>query len=109
MAGAGRPGDIVHGDPYGNNRCRNAVSSPDIHRFRGVRLLSNGPPVADASDAPTVFAGYLAELDGAGSTDPDGDELTYEWTMQSRPEDSAIELVTPDMATVSFTPDIPGE
>jgi hypothetical protein len=29
--------------------------------------------------------------------------------MQSRPEDSAIELVTPDMATVSFTPDIPGE
>lgn len=41
---------------------------------------SNQSPIADAGDAQTVNGGVRVILDGLGSSDPDGDDLTYEWT-----------------------------
>jgi peptidoglycan/xylan/chitin deacetylase (PgdA/CDA1 family) len=40
----------------------------------------NRSPVADAGPAQTVSAGSTVQLDGSGSSDPDGDSLTYQWT-----------------------------
>jgi hypothetical protein len=43
----------------------------------------NNPPVADAGEDQTVewvAGGVSVTLDGTGSVDPDGDQLTYHWT-----------------------------
>ncbi|GAB5537676.1 MAG: hypothetical protein Rubg2KO_39250 [Rubricoccaceae bacterium] len=41
----------------------------------------NRPPVADAGPDQTVIAGQTVMLDGTGSSDPDGDALTFAWTL----------------------------
>ena len=41
---------------------------------------SNHPPVANAGTDQTVECPALVTLDGSGSTDPDGDALTYQWS-----------------------------
>ena len=41
---------------------------------------SNQPPVANAGAAQTVSTGSSVQLDGSGSSDPNGDPLTYTWT-----------------------------
>lgn len=39
----------------------------------------NRPPLADAGGPYSAFAGSPVTLDGTGSSDPDGDALTYIW------------------------------
>jgi alpha-glucoside transport system substrate-binding protein len=61
---------------------------PDIGAFE----LQNQPPVADA-DGPYLIAwGDDLVLDGSGSFDPNGDPLTYSWTLGVRigPDDFGI-------------------
>lgn len=44
---------------------------------------NNSPPVADAGPDQTVNEGELVALNGAGSSDSDGDILTYHWAVPS--------------------------
>jgi PKD repeat protein len=41
--------------------------------------VENNPPVAKAGVGLSTEAGALVAFDGSESTDPDGDELTFEW------------------------------
>ena len=60
----------------------------------------NQPPIADAGSDQTVDSEQAGvTLDGSGSTDPDGDELTYSWTQISGP---TVSLSGADTATPSF-------
>ena len=63
-------------------------------------VVGNQPPVADAGADQTVASEQAGvSLDGSGSTDPDGDPITYSWTQTSGP---AVSLSGADTATPSF-------
>lgn len=68
----------------------------------------NNPPVARAGDSRTVPVGTRVALDGRGSTDPDGDPLTYSWTLSNRPTGSSAVLASPTTSEPSFTADTAG-
>ena len=46
---------------------------------------ANWPPVADAGNDRVVAPDTSVTLDGSWSTDPDGDELSYNWTRVAGP------------------------
>ena len=74
--------------------------------------VTNTPPVADAGPDQTVELGDTVALDGTGSSDADGDALTYSWTLDSAPSDSGMDdedLVDADTDSATFTPDVEGE
>ena len=65
-----------------------------------VNAAPNIPPIADAGDDQTVDSEQAGvSLDGSGSTDPDGDPITYSWTQTSGP---AVSLSGANTATPSF-------
>ena len=68
----------------------------------------NRAPVANAGAAPLVYVGGTVALDGSGSSDPDGDAITYSWSMNSKPTDSAATLTNPTTANPTFTADKAG-
>jgi len=69
-----------------------------------VRLLdadgASSAPNAIAGANQTVASGASVSLDGTGSNDPDGDNLTYEWTQLSGP---SVTLANAASATATFT------
>ncbi|AOW80089.1 hypothetical protein HTSR_0904 [Halodesulfurarchaeum formicicum] len=64
----------------------------------------NNPPVADAGPNQTVDEGASVDLDGTGSSDADGDDLTYSWSQTGGP---TVTLSDTSSSTPSFTaPDV---
>ena len=70
--------------------------------------VTNAAPVANAGTAQSVVAGSRVTLNGAGSTDANGDPLTYAWTLTSRPTGSTAALTGATTAAPSFTADLAG-
>lgn len=52
--------------------------------------------------------GSLVSLDGGGSSDADGDALTYSWSFSSRPGSSVSTLWNPTTESPAFTADVAG-
>ena len=67
----------------------------------------NSAPVADAGPNQTVRVGETAVLDGSGSSDVDGDPLTFSWSL-TPPAGSAAALDDPTAVMPSFLVDLPG-
>ncbi|HRD97351.1 MAG TPA: PKD domain-containing protein [Rubrivivax sp.] len=70
--------------------------------------LANVAPVASAGSAQNAVIGGAVVLDGSGSTDANGDPLTYAWTLSSRPAGSTATLTSPGTVKPGFTPDVAG-
>jgi hypothetical protein len=68
----------------------------------------NSPPVANAGPNQSVGLGSTVVLNGAGSSDVDGDPLTYAWTFLSRPSGSAAVLTGATTVAPSFVADKAG-
>lgn len=69
----------------------------------------NRPPTADAGADQTAYVQQLVTLNGTGSSDVDGDALTYEWRLVSQPAGSATSLSGATTANPTLTPDREGE
>ncbi|MBT6143916.1 MAG: SUMF1/EgtB/PvdO family nonheme iron enzyme [Gemmatimonadetes bacterium] len=73
-----------------------------------VTSAGNLPPIAEAGSQQTVGIGLEVTFDGSGSSDPDGDPITYRWIVGNNPG----EIVTLSDSTAvmpSFTPNLIGE
>jgi hypothetical protein len=68
----------------------------------------NTQPVANAGPDQSVTRGSLVQLDGSGSSDADGDALTYAWTIAARPPGSATSLSNATAMDPTFTADVEG-
>ena len=83
-------------------------ASPTDYNSR-VRVVINQAPTADAGSDQIVRRGDLVNLDGSGSSDPNGDSLTYTWTFASIPSSSAASLSDANDPQPSFTADESGD
>jgi hypothetical protein len=77
-----------------------------INSFLGI--TSNTSPVANAGSAQSAAIGALVTLDGSGSSDANGDMLTYSWSFTSKPAGSYASLSSATAAKPTFTADVAG-
>lgn len=70
-----------------------------------VTVVVHRPPVANAGADAAVSLGNTVTLNGSGSSDPDGDEITYAWTRTSGP---AVTLSGAAGPSPSFVPSAVG-
>jgi len=78
-----------NGDNSGGSSGGNSTSGSEQHN-----------PIADAGPSLTLFSGEDAVLDGTGSSDQDGDSLSYHWSQKSGP---TVSLSNAQSAHPSFT------
>jgi len=71
-------------------------------------LPANQPPIADAGVDQNIFLTETAVLSGAASSDPDGDPITYMWSIDLAPPGSTAALVGANTVSPSITPDVVG-
>jgi len=79
-------------------------SAPDTVTISTV----NSAPVANAGADQTVLVTDTVQLDGSGSSDVDGDALTFKWSFVSRPAGSLATLSDTNVMKPSFMVDVAG-
>jgi hypothetical protein len=70
--------------------------------------FENVKPVANAGTGQSVYIGDTVTFDGSGSTDANGDTLTYLWALTSVPAGSSATIVNATVLETSFVPDVAG-
>lgn len=86
------------------------VNDTAIQTFTAL-LGANHSPTAVAAvtaGATTTLVGQVITLDGEGSSDPDDNKLTFDWTLIQRPDGSNAQLQGSNPAHPALTPDVAG-
>jgi hypothetical protein len=85
---------------------RGACSEPDAIV---VAAAGNSAPVAVPGPNQEVDAGATVQLDGSGSSDADGDALTFAWSLTAVPSGSNASLTGASGLTPAFLADVAGD
>jgi hypothetical protein len=91
------------------NRALSASEIQAIYNAGDKGKCKSQPPVADAGDDQSIHQTATVNLNGIGSTDPDGDPLTYSWQIISTPSGSTAVLSDATAATPTFVADLGGD
>ncbi len=71
--------------------------------------VANAAPIANAGTAQSVLRASTVTLNGAASSDANGDDaLTYAWTLTSKPTSSTATLASATSVAPTFTADLAG-
>ena len=81
---------------------------PDKTQQQRKSVPANSAPVAKAGADQTVSLGATVTLNGSGSSDVDGDPLSYFWTLVSQPAGSSAFIANFRSVTATFIADKPG-
>ena len=99
----------------GTNPDKNLTPAGTIFKNNGFTAttamcpVKNTAPVANAGPNQTVSLGTTVTLNGTGSSDIDGNPLTYHWSFTSIPTGSGATLANPTTAKPTFLADKPGQ
>jgi VCBS repeat-containing protein len=98
-------------DGYGLYEIRLEVCDEDACASDTVQIATEGnlKPVANAGEDKTVGQYDYVCLDGSASSDPNGDDITYAWTITSMPDGSEAMLDNSVAVDPCFTPDKVGD
>ncbi len=69
----------------------------------------SGQSIAPENNNNVINAGNMVQFFGGQSTDPENDDLSYEWSVTSAPSGSSPTLANENTATLDFTADAAGE
>ena len=83
-------------------------TSNAAYKLSLVQPSVDATPVADAGVSQLVVAGTNVTLDGSYSSDANGDALSYNWTLTSKPTGSAAALTGANTARPAFVADVAG-
>jgi len=73
-----------------------------------IITTQNTRPIANAGSDNSYTVGETATLNGSNSSDADGDTLSYQWSLLSKPENSNTSLTGVTNVSLDFTPDVLG-
>lgn len=106
-AGTATPAFVV--DKYGDYVVQLTVLDATLSATDNVIVsFNNLNPIANAGASQSVTVGHTATLDGSGSHDPNGDSLSYRWSITSAPASSTASISSPENSVTDFVPDVPG-
>ena len=89
-------------------RVRVTLSNPPPPSGNNPISGNNLPPVANAGADISAATNTAVILNGSGSSDPEGGQLTFSWQVLSAPAGSTATIANNQSPTPNFTPNVDG-
>jgi len=90
----------ISGDRTLTVEASNGFGADEVTRTQDTTVSVNQQPTADAGNSQLISEETNVELNASGSSDPDGDSLSYNWSQTGGP---SVDLSNATSATPSFT------